>query len=437
VSDASATDAPESRARPADAARREFLRDLEREAAAAKESGGRLAILIIELRRVDRLRALLQKPPSADIQSVVLDRLRNALRGDDCMAALSEEQICLVLPRLSHPVQAVLAAVKCLRVLEPPIVCDGEVAELRPCIGIVTVPEHPPEPEHLLMAADIARRKAAQHEENYHVYEAADAERAEAPRGLEADLERALRANGLDVHFQPQVDLRNGRTVGVEALVRWNHPEQGPIPPETVVLTAEACGLIDSLTFWVLNTTLRHGAALAREGIMPRLGVNVSTRVLAGRELPGIVEQALATWDVPPGRVTLEITESAMIVDQERTLALLDRLKGVGVELSIDDFGTGYSSLAYLKRFPVNELKIDQIFVGALLEDPGDRRIVRSVIDLAHNFDLRAVAEGVKDGRALVELRRMGCDIGQGYHISRPMPAADFRQWWRSREALA
>jgi EAL domain-containing protein (putative c-di-GMP-specific phosphodiesterase class I)/GGDEF domain-containing protein len=419
-----------------DDAREELLRILEREATAAREANGRLAVLIIELRRVDRLQALLQRPPSSAILSIAIDRLQAVLRVDDRVAALSEESVCLILPRISHPIQAVLAAVKCLRALEAPFVSNGETSVLRPGVGIVTVPEHPADPARLLVAADAASRLAITREESYHVYMPADAAQAEAGRSLELDLEHALRANDLEVNFQPQVDLRTGKAVGAEALLRWNHPSAGRISPERIVVLAENTGHIDSLTFWVLNAVLRNATLLARDGILPRFSVNLSTRVLVGSELPDIVAQALDTWNVPPGRITLEITESAMIGDEEKCLALLQRLRTIGVELSIDDFGTGYSSLAYLKRFPLDELKIDQEFVGTLLQDRGNQRIVRTVIDLARNFDLRTVAEGVKDQATADELGRMGCDLLQGYHISPPLYEHEFRDWWIAREAV-
>ena len=200
----------------------------------------------------------------------------------------------------------------------------------------------------------------------------------------------------------------DGTAVAAEALLRWRHPTAGPISPATVVGIAENTGIIGSLTFWVLNAVLRNAAHLAKEGITPRFSVNLSTRALVDEELPDIVEQALSTWSVPPERITLEITESSMIGDAERSMAMLTRLKGTGVQLSIDDFGTGYSSLAYLKRFPVDELKIDRLFVSGLLADRGDHQIVRSVIDLAHNFELRAVAEGVEEEAIREELRAHG-----------------------------
>ena len=417
-----------------DGARDDLLRFLDREAAIAQATKGRLAVLLVELRRVDRLQALLKGPPATVTLSLVVERLRPALRPEDRIAALSDEQVCIVLPRIAHPTQAVLAAVKCLRALDRPIAHEGGTAVLRPCVGIATVPEHPADPAQLLMAADVARRIAGTREEGYHVFQSEDSVEAEVYHGLDIDLQRAIRANELEVHYQPQVGLADGRPVAAEALLRWRHPTSGPIAPTTIVGIAENTGTIGSLTFWVLNAVLRNAAQLAKDGIAPRFSVNLSTRTLVDHELPDIVEQALGTWGVPPGRITLEITESSMIGDAERTMAMLTRLKGTGVQLAIDDFGTGYSSLAYLKRFPVDELKIDKLFVSGLLTDRGDHQIVRSVIDLAHNFELRAVAEGVEDEPARAELARMGCDLVQGYLISRPLPEREFRTWWSARE---
>ena len=419
---------------PGESAREDLLRFLDRETAIAQATQGRLAVLLVELRRVDRLQALLKGPPAAVTISLVLERLRPALRADDRLAALSEEQVCIVLPRIAHPTQAVLAAVKCLRALDRPIAHEGGTAVLRPCVGIATVPENLADPAKLLMAADVARRIAGTREEGYHVFQSEDSIEAEVYHGLDIDLQRAIRSNELEVHYQPQVELATGRPVAAEALLRWRHPTSGPIAPATVVGIAESTGIIGTLTFWVLNAVLRHAAALSKEGITPQFSVNLSTRALVDSELPEIVEQALGTWNVPPGRITLEITESSMIGDAERSMAMLTRLKGTGVQLSIDDFGTGYSSLAYLKRFPVDELKIDKLFVSGLLADRGDHKIVRSVIDLAHNFDLRAVAEGVEDEPTRAELARMGCDLVQGFLVSRPLPDREFRAWWIAME---
>lgn len=410
--------------------REELLKLLDRETAIARATDGRLAVLILELRRVDRLQALLRGPAPATTMELVLERLRKALRPEDRLAALGDEQVCIVLPRLAHQSQAVLAAVKLLRALDRPIAHEGGAAVLRPCVGIATVPEHGFDPGDLLMAADVSRHIAATREEGYHVFSSEDAIESEVYHGLDLDLERAIRANELEVHFQPQVSLATGRAEGVEALVRWRHLQAGNIPPTTIIGIAERTGLIGTLTFWILNAALRQASQWRAADITPRIAINLSLSTLTDRELPAVVDQSIKTWGVPPESVVLEIAESSMIVDAERSMAILTRLKGVGVQLSIDDFGSGFSSLGHLRRFPLDELKIDRPFVASFLADPGDRALVRSVIDMGHHFGLRVAAEGVERAQTREELRRLGCDVVQGYLMSPPLPAGALREWW-------
>jgi EAL domain-containing protein (putative c-di-GMP-specific phosphodiesterase class I)/GGDEF domain-containing protein len=418
-------------------AREEMLRLLDRETAIARATDGRLAVLIIELRRVDRLQALLRGPAPAITMGLVIERLRKALRPEDRLAPLSDEQVCVVLPRLAHPSQAVLAAVKLLRALDRPIAHEGGSAVLRPCVGVATLPEHGFDPAELLMAADVARHIAATREEGYHVMHAEDRIESEVYRGLDLDLERAIRANELEMSYQPQIELATGRGVGVEALVRWRHLKAGDIPPETIVGIAERTGMIGTLTFWILNAGLRQAAKWIAEGVTPRFAMNLSVATLTDRELPAVVDQSLKTWGVPPENVVLEIAESSMIVDAERSMAILTRLKGVGVQLSIDDFGSGFSSLSHMRRFPLDEIKIDRPFVSAMLKEKGDMALVRTAIDLGHHFGLRVLAEGVENPETLAELGRLGCDLAQGHAISPALSAAAMREWWAKHAAGA
>ncbi|MGE5617001.1 MAG: putative bifunctional diguanylate cyclase/phosphodiesterase, partial [Bacillota bacterium] len=394
-------------------------------------TGGRLAVLILELRRVDRLQALLKGPAPATTMSLVMDRLRKALRPDDRVAPISDEQVCVVLPRLAHQSQAVLAAVKLLRALDRPIAHEGGSAVLRPCVGIACVPEHGYDPAGLLMAADVSRHIAATREEGYHVFQSDDTVESEVYRGLDLDLERAVRSNELEVHYLPTIDLSSGRPTGAEALVRWRHLQAGDVPPGNIVGIAERTGLIGALTFWILNAVLREAAhwkqRTARE---PRFSVNISTGMLGDRELPSVVEQSLKTWGTSPERLTIEIPEGPMIGDAERTAATLTRLKAVGVRIALDDFGSGFSSLGELSRFPIDEIKIDRPFVAGMLGDAGNRALVRSAIDLAHHFEFAAVAEGVENPAVLDELQRLGCDFAQGFLIARPLAEKAFRDWW-------
>ncbi len=417
------------------ATREDLLRILDRESAIARATDGRLAVLIIELRRVDRLQALLKGPAPATTMALVIDRLRKALRPEDKLAALSDEQVCVVLPRLAHQSQAVLAAVKLLRALDRPLTHEGGSAVLRPCVGVALLPEHGFDPAELLMAADVSRHIAATREEGYHVFQNVDSVETEIYRGLDLDLERTIRANELEIHYQPQVDLATGMPVGVEALVRWRHPQAGEIAPATVVGIAERTGLIGTLTYWILNAALRHAAQWRAQGMAPRLAINLSISTLTDRELPAVVDQSIKTWNLPPEEIVLEIAESSMIVDAERSVAILTRLKGIGVQLSIDDFGSGFSSLAHLRRFPLDELKIDRPFIAAFIAEKPDAALVRSVIDIGRHFGMRVVAEGVETEAARAELARLGCGYAQGHLWSPALPEPQLRQWWAAQGA--
>lgn len=410
--------------------REELLKLLDRETAIARATEGRLAVLIIELRRVDRLQALLRGPAPSTTMSLVIDRLRKALRPEDRVAPLSDEQVCVVLPRLAHPSQAVLAAVKLLRALDRPITHEGGSAVLRPCVGVATVPEHGYDPAELLMAADVSRHIAATREEGYHVFHTEDRVETEVYRGLDLDLERALRANELDIHYLPQVELATGRPMGVEALVRWRHPKAGAVPAATIVGIAERTGLIGTLTFWIFNAALRQARQWHDAGIKPRLSMNLSVATLTDRELPAVVDQSIKTWGVPADHIVLEIAENSLIVDAERSVAILTRLKAVGLQLSIDDFGSGFTSLGHLRRFPFDELKIDRPYVGAMLAEKGDMALVRSAIDLGHHFGMRVVAEGVVTEATRAELARLGCDLAQGDAVSPAFAGPAFHDWW-------
>jgi EAL domain-containing protein (putative c-di-GMP-specific phosphodiesterase class I) len=216
-------------------------------------------------------------------------------------------------------------------------------------------------------------------------------------------------------------------------LIRWTAPWGQQINPGLLVGTAENSGLINPLTLWILNTALRHAAAFSNARVDIGISVNLPPKMLEDKELPQIVQQALDIWGVPAAKLTLEITEGSMMGNIETSIAMLSKLKELGINLSIDDFGTGYSSLAYLKRLPVHELKIDILFVRNMLNSIGDKKLVRTIIDLAHNFDLTAVAEGVEDQQTFDLLRELGCDVAQGFLFSRALPEADFINWYRQR----
>lgn len=397
-----------------------------------EETGtGAIAVLIMELRRVNRMDAITGGIPMQSIMDYTDQRLDHLLRDADRYANFSSEQICLVLPGLANKEQGVLAAIRIIAEFQKPILVDQHQVALRPHIGIASFPDLGVTADQLLMRADIASGIAVTNEQGYHIFCPEDQDEIEAYSGLDIELGKAIKANELCVYYQPQIDIRTGRCVSVEALVRWTAPGQREINPATLVNIAQNCGLINPLTLWILNTALRHTAAFSASGINVGISVNLPPRMLEDEELPQIIQQSLDIWDVPATSLTLEITESSMMRNLDYSLEMLTKLREQGIRLAIDDFGTGYSSLAYLKRFPVQELKIDILFVRNLFQSHGDKQLVRTIIDLARNFDLGTVAEGVEDQETFELLRELGCDVIQGFLFSKALSDTDFMAWYQ------
>ncbi len=389
------------------------------------------AVLIMKLRRAKRLDAIMGDTSTQSINHYTDQLLDGLLRDSDRYAHFSDDQICLVLPNLSNNAQSILAAIKILSELHKPFIADNCPVMLRPHIGIANFPELGRDAGQLLMYADIASDIAATDEQQYHVYKPENYIKIESYSGLDIELGKAIKANELNVHYQPQINIQTGRCVSMEALIRWTAPGQRVINPATLIDIAEKTGLINTLTLWILNTALRHTADFMKVGIDVGISVNLPPKLLEDKELPQIVQQALDIWGVPASHLTLEITESLVIDNYESSLAMLSRLRELGIRLSLDDFGTGYSSLAYLKRFPVQELKIEILFVRNIHNSHEDTNLVRTIIDLAKNFNLTTIAEGVEDQATFDLLRDLGCDLVQGFLYSRALPDTDFIKWYR------
>ncbi len=387
-----------------------------------------VAVLIIVLARSDRLDAMLGVS-TRQIMQDALPRIVAALRPADRFIQLSDDKICVILPNLRSDALPVLAAGKIQQAFESPFRIEGNLVTIRPVVGIATFPAQAANADELLVHADIAEGIARSRDILHYVFHADDRRAADTYTGLNTELREAIRTNQLEVHYQPKIELKTGRCRGVEALLRWTLPDHGAIPPPVVVRVAEGNGLIGALTEWVLNTTLRHQSEWKRQGITLDVAVNLSTITLGDAELPSFIGHALGVWQAEPARLTLEITEDATINDIDYSLAIMNQLKKLGVKLSVDDFGTGYSSLSYVKRFPLDELKIDKLFVQHMRNNKSDQQIVRSVIDLAHTFDLTVVAEGVEDEATLKDLKRMGCDQAQGYTISPAIASVALIAW--------
>jgi EAL domain-containing protein (putative c-di-GMP-specific phosphodiesterase class I) len=270
------------------------------------------------------------------------------------------------------------------------------------------------------------------------VYDATLGRHRREQLSLLSELRRAIDNDELRLVFQPKIDLATGKIAGAEALVRWQHPERGPVSPADFIPFAEQTGFIKSITRWVIDAAAQQCARWMALGMSLQLLVNISVQDLLDAGMPDAVLAALERHKVPARSLGLEITESGVMQDQAAAIAVLKRLRTLDIDLAIDDFGTGHSSLAYVRQLQATELKIDRSFVRNLVQDSKDRAIVLSIIELAHNLDLTVVAEGVEDRSSLEVLRKLGCDLVQGYVFSRPLAAEEFREWfaaWRPATA--
>jgi len=389
-----------------------------------------VAVLMLRLKPKDRLHLFTQEHIGAHAEQEFV-QLVELLRPADRYCIVDTLQLCMVLPDLAAAAQATLAAHKLSRAIahaarRPPDLIWG-----RALIGVACSPDHAANAETLLMCADIAATQAEQHEDGIWLFDGQSVDgTAEALPMAHAEALEVLRSNAFTLAYQPQLDLASGRCESVEALLRATLPDGRSLPPPLLVATAEEEGKIGFLTSSVLHAALRQVSVWAGAGLPIRVSVNLSAHNLRDRGFPELVARSLETWSVSADRLTLEIVESSMIHSFTEAAAMLRRLKNLGVELSLDDFGTGYSGLAYLSQLPLDELKVDRAFVRNMNRSLGDRRLVQATIDLAHNFDLRAVAEGVEDQETLETLRAMGCDLIQGYVLSAALPADAFTRWF-------
>jgi EAL domain-containing protein (putative c-di-GMP-specific phosphodiesterase class I) len=307
---------------------------------------------------------------------------------------------------------------------------EGNTLDVGTSIGIANFPEHGDDAGVLLRRADMAMYAAKRSRSGQAIYDSSYDEVREGHLSLLTDLRRAICDGELMLYYQPKIDLKRRCVTGVEALLRWAHPTRGIVPPGEFIPFAEQTGFIKELTRWAVTRALDDSRAWAADGIEVRVSINVSARDL-NREFPEMLGQQLRALDVPARNICLEITESALMESPENAQEILSQLHRLGVALSIDDYGTGYASLAYLKNFPVQEIKIDRVFIKNMAQSRTDAAIVRSTIELAHDLGLVVVGEGVEEGSDLELLAKEGCDYAQGYHMCRPLPAAEFVRWWK------
>jgi diguanylate cyclase (GGDEF)-like protein/PAS domain S-box-containing protein len=389
-----------------------------------------LVLLIMDMDRFKEVNDTLGHQVGDLLLQQVALRLAATLRQSDTVARLGGDEFA-VLPAGGTDLQGgTHTAKKILRALEHPFVVDGRNIDVGASIGIALCPEHGEEADTLMRHADVAMYVAKRTKRGYAVYAPQLDEHTAAHLALIGELRHAIGHDELVLHYQPTVALKSGRTIGVEALVRWQHPTQGLIPPDQFIPAAEETELVQPLARWVLNQGLSQLRSWNDSGLDVELAVNLSAWNLRDPDFPELASGLLENWGVDPNRLTLEITESGIMAPSS-VFEAITQLSSLGVGLSIDDFGTGYSSLARLKRLPVNEIKVDKSFIIGMIADGMSVSIVRSVIELGHNMGLRVVAEGVENRETLEKLVSLGCDLAQGHYLCPPMPASELTRWFR------
>ena len=390
----------------------------------AERHGTRLAVMFVDLDKFKGVNDTLGHSAGDELLRIVAAQLALCVRDSDTVARLGGDEFVLLLDYPLGPQMPVAIAERIGRRLGVPVVLAGQEHVVTGSIGISTYPDDGGDAETLLRQADIAMYRAKESGRNgFQFFTEAMQQRLDARVALEQGLHRALQRNEFVLHFQPQVDLRSGVVTGMEALLRWQSPELGLVPPMQFIPVAEESNLIVAIGQWVLDqacSTLRRW----QDGGVPLvpMAINVAASQFANEDLDKLVRDTLGRYGIEPRWLSLELTEGLSMEDPEASIALMNRLKAIGITLAIDDFGTGYSNLSYLKRFPVDKLKIDQAFTRGLTVVPEDGAIVTAVIQLAHSLGLRAVAEGVETEDQLRLLATEGCDEMQGYYFSRPVP---------------
>ncbi|MEU8973686.1 bifunctional diguanylate cyclase/phosphodiesterase [Streptomyces monashensis] len=398
----------------------------------AERIGARSALMLIDLDRFRSVNDTLGHLAGDRLLLQIADRLRLALPRGAEAARLGGDEFAVLLPVADSTTSATRVARGLVAGLSSPLDLDGLTLVLEASAGVAVFPDHALDAEGLLRRADVAMYQAKRDRTGVEVYESKRDSNTPDRLGLLGDLRRALDAHEVQLHYQPKVRF-DGQVAGLEALVRWVHPERGKVPPDEFIAIAESSGLMPHLTEYVLETALGQVARWRAQGLRVPVAVNVSPRDVHTPGFAGSVAARLARHGVPAGALQLEITEHVLLEDPQRAADTLAGLTGHGVKMSLDDFGTGYSSLVHLRRLPVSELKIDRSFVARLAVDTEDAEIVRCTVDLAHSLGLLVVAEGVEDDETWERLRDMGCDAVQGWLVAAAMPPEETTAWLLAR----
>jgi diguanylate cyclase (GGDEF)-like protein len=406
-----------------------FSLRLEEELAAARARGDCFALIVVDIDRFVAVTAALGYEPGNVVLRQVGALLEAAAPGGSVVARMHADVFAVLVPAGTDVAGAVQVVHGIQARLETPFWIDEVPVQIEASFGIVACPAHGDDADTLLRRADVAAHLAKDAPGGYTVYAPEHDSDSRRHLTLLGELRRAIDRNELTMFFQPKVRFATGRVAGLEALIRWPHAQHGFIPPDEFIGLAEGTGLIKRVTPWTLDAAIGACAALNRRGLALNMAVNLSARSLQDQHLPALVASLVEHHGVPPGQITLELTESAVMADPKGTLAVVSGLAATGVRLAVDDFGTGYSSLSYLQRLPVDELKIDKSFVLRMDRRENDAMIVRTIIELGHNLGLEVTAEGVETQGIWEILKSNGCDLSQGYLHARPMPLSELLVW--------
>ena len=372
-----------------------------------------------------RLTTVLRK---SDYFEMVSDKDKN-IHSNDHISRMGGDEFAMVFPAIGDTETISVIIKKILDSLKETFLINGFKFNLGASLGVVICPNHGTDTSTLMQHADIAMYHAKDKQLDYAIYEDKLSEHSINFLSMDSELRQALKSNQLYLVYQPKIDLKTNKIISVEVLLRWDHKEQGHIAPDKFIAVAEQSGLINDITQWVVHSAFKQKSQWQLEGIDCSIAINLSANNLFYKNLIPTIKTELKKHNIAPKTVTFELTETAIMSDPEYALSVLRKLHDLGLSLSIDDFGTGYSSLAYLKRFPVNEIKIDQSFVLDMETSPNDATIVKSTIDLAHNMGMTVVAEGVETESVLLKLEKQQCDYAQGFYMAKPMKNSDFMNW--------
>lgn len=410
--------------------RSHMLESMHEEIAAAKQQQRALALLHLEVSSLHEINKVLGYQAGDALLLELRDRLARAAQPNELLARVGEAEFALLLPQ-GGAAHAVSVARRLLRALRAPVAIGELRIQARAEVGVALFPEHAADADTLLRRANAAMHLVKPVRAGYAIYTEGQETEHTRRLALMGDLHRAIGCRELRMYCQPKVDIRSRRVCGAEALVRWEHPQRGMMSTMEFVQLAESTGMIAPLTNWMLEAAVCQIHAWRAAGQARPLAVNLSAHDLYDAAFIQRIETLLARWDVPPELIQFELTESALMTDPDAAINTLHGLKRLNVKLYIDDYGTGYSSLSYLRKMPVDAIKIDQSFVRAMTASRDAAVIISSTIDLGHKLGMEVVAEGVETAEAWNCLAALGCDVAQGYLISRPMPAGQLEQWQR------